>query len=185
MSLANGPASTAEPPPDAELIKPLPAFTPTPSTWKPKYPFPYDQTRSQVTPADITAMGEMCQWFNAQYDTLNDQISRFQFNRISPDGTDWDYSVRGLQQQADIVTGNIDRSLAFLTPRVQALTQRTDFAGDVYFPVYKGDAFYGLWQQLSNVVNGIRSHQPSWFTGPSQLRAKKWASEIHRAHVCD
>jgi hypothetical protein len=130
-------------------------------------------------------MGEMCQWFNAQYETLNDQISRLQFNRIGDDGKDWDYARNGIQQQVDIVVGNIDQALAFLTPRVHALTQNQDIAGDVYFPIFKGDAFYGLWQQLSNVSNGVKAHQPGWFTGPSQLRAKKWGSEINRSHVCE
>ncbi len=179
-----GSPSSADPPSDSDLIRPLPVITPTPTNWAPKFPFPYDQTKNRVTEADITAERELCQWFNAQYNTLNDQIGRLQFNRIGDNGGDWDYSIDGLQQQVDIVTANIDQSLAFLTPRVQALSQLEDFAGDVYFPIYKGDAFYGLWQQLSNVNDGIKARQPGWFTGPSYLRAKKWASEIHRSHVC-
>lgn len=174
-----------EPPSTADLIRPLPVIIPHPSNWTPKYPIPYDATKGKVTPADITAEGEMCQWFTAQYETLNSQIGRLQFNRIAPDGTDFDYTRDGIQQQVDIVTGNIDKALDFLAPRAQALTQTQDFVGDVYFPIYKGDAFYGLWQQLSNVNDGIKAHQPDWFTGPSYLRMKKWASEITRSHVCD
>jgi hypothetical protein len=185
LLMETGPASSADPPPDVDLIRPLPVITPTASNWAPKYPDPYDQTRDRVTAADITAEGQMCQWFTAQYDILNDQIGRLQFNRIAPNGTDFDYSRDGVQQQVDIVTGNIDQAVDFLAPRAQALTQSQDFAGDVYFPIYKGDAFYGLWQQLSNVNDGIKAHQPDWFTGPSYLRMKKWASEVHRAHVCD
>ena len=135
--------------------------------------------------ADVDAEREMCQWFTAQYDALNDQIGRLQFIRISPAGTDWDYSINGIQQQVDTVTANIDQTVAFLAPRAQALTQRQNFAGDVYFPLYQGEAFHGLWQQLSNISNGTKAHQPDWFTGPSYLRMKRLASEINRSHVCD
>jgi hypothetical protein len=183
--IATGPTSRADPPPNSDLIRPLPVVTPTPTNWAPKFPWPYDQTRNHVTHADIVAEREMCQWFNADYDTLYHQIDRLQFNRISSNGTDFDYSVDGVQHQVDIVTSNIDQSLAFLTPRVQALTQSQDFAGDLYFPIYKGDAFYYLWQQLSNVNDGIKAHQADWFTGPSVLRAKKWGSEIQHSHVCE
>jgi hypothetical protein len=178
-------AEPSDPPSNDQLIRPLPPIVPRPTNWTPKFPFPYDQTRNQVTPADIRAEAEMCQWFSAQYQIVNDQIERVQFNRISPGGTDWDYSVGGIQQQVDVVTGNIDQSVDFLAPRAHALTQRQDFAGDNYFPLYQGESFYGLWQELSNVSNGIKGHQPDWFTGPSYVRVKRLASEIHRAHVCD
>jgi hypothetical protein len=178
-------ADPSEPPTNDELIKPLPVIVPHPTSWTPKFPFPYDQTKNLITAADIRAEEEMCHWYTAQYKILNDQIGRLQFNRISPNGTDWDYSVNGIQQQVDIVTANIDRSVDFLAPRAQALTQRQDFAGDNYFPLYEGQAFYGLWQELSNVSNGIKAHQPDWFTGPSYLRMKRSASEINRSHVCD
>nr|WP_235848138.1 hypothetical protein [Mycolicibacterium holsaticum] len=188
-----GPSSAARPPDppspphlpsDSDLMRPFPVITPTPSNWKPKFPFPYDQTRGRVTEADITAMSEMCQWYNHQYATLRDQIDRLQFNRIGVDGRDFDYKRDNLQQQVDIVTGNLDQSLAFLGPRVQALTQARNTFGDSYFPIYQGEAFYKLWEQLSNVNNGIRAHQPAWFTGPSVQKAKRWGSDIHRSHVC-
>ncbi|MGV0794490.1 hypothetical protein ABQE89_22100 [Mycolicibacterium sp. XJ1819] len=178
------PPSPPLPPSDSSLLRPLPVVTPTPSHWAPKYPFPYDQTRNRVTDADITAMREMCQWYSAQYATLRDQIDRLQFNRIGPDGKDFDYSRDNIQQQVDIVTGNLDRSLAFLGPRVQALTQSRNSFGDTFFPIYEGEAFYKLWEQLSNVSNGIKAHQPAWFTGPSVQKAKRWGSDIHRSHVC-
>jgi hypothetical protein len=178
-------AEPSDPPSNDQLIRPLPPIVVHSTNWAPKFPFPYDQTRNQVTPADTRAEAEMCQWYTAQYQIINDQIERVQFNRISPNGTDWDYTANGVQQQVDIVTGNIDQSVNFLAPRAQALTQRQDFAGDNYFPLYQGEAFYGLWRELSNVSNGIKAHQPDWFTGPSYLRVKRLASEIHRSHVCD
>ena len=173
-------------------IHPLPVVTPRPSSWAPKFPFPYDQTRGSVTDADITAGREMCQWFNAQFDELMRQIDSLQFNRITPNGpgvlsgsgTDWDYSVGNLQQQADIVTANIDQAEDFLAPRVQALTQSQDHSGDLYFPLYQGKSFYLLWQHLSNVSAGIKSHQPDWFTGPSLLRVKRFGNMINRSDVC-
>ncbi|MGB8407427.1 MAG: hypothetical protein WCE30_25530 [Mycobacterium sp.] len=173
-----------DPPSDSELFRALPAITPTPSAWAPKFPFPYDQTRSDVTDTDITAMREMCQWYNAQYATLSAQIDRLQFNRITPVG-DYDYTQGNVQQQVDIVTGNIGQSVGFLAPRAQSLTQAQNPYGDNYFPIYKGEAFYKLWEQLSNVNNGIMAHQPDWFTGPSVQKAKRWGQDIHRSHVCE
>jgi len=59
---ARASADPAEPPPP-----PLPVVAPTPSSnWQPKFPSPYDETRKNVTQADINAEREMCQWFNAQ-----------------------------------------------------------------------------------------------------------------------
>ena len=174
------------------VIHPLPVVVPRPSNWAPKFPFPYDQTRGSVTDADITAEREMCQWYNMQYDELLHQINSLQFNRITPNGpgylngsgTDWDYSVRDLQQQADIVTANIDQSEDFLAPRVQALTRTEDHSGDFDFALYQGKSFFLLWQHLSNVSAGIKSHQPDWFTGPSLERVRRFGTTIQRSHVC-
>lgn len=190
------PASTADPyqpPPSGDVIFPLPVVTPTPSNWSPKFPFPYDQTKGSVTEADVNAEREMCQWFSAQFDTLRRQIDRLQFDRITPNGpgvisgagSDWDYSQGDLQRQVDIVTTNIDQSVEFLAPRVQALSRGFDYVGDDYFPLYQAKSFYLLWQNLSNVNDGIKAHQPDWFTGPSVLIFKKWGTRINRSHVCD
>ncbi|MDT5046401.1 MAG: hypothetical protein QOG75_2254 [Mycobacterium sp.] len=202
-AVAIGPTSRADPDDDVDypygavhespvVIQPLPVVTPRPSNWTPKFPFPYNQTMGSVTDADITSGREMCQWYNAQYDQLIRQIDSLQFGRITPNGpgvlmgsgTDWDYSNGDLQQQADIVTANIDQSEDFLAPRVQALTQNQDHSGDLYFPLYQGKSFYLLWQHLSNVSAGIKSHQPDWFTGPSVQRVKRFGSMINRSHVC-
>jgi hypothetical protein len=190
--VVRGPASVADPASDNDLIRPLPVITPTPTNWVPRFPFPYDQTRNRVTDADITAEREMCQWFNAQYEMLIDQIDRVQFNRLQQNGpgvriggaTDWDYSFGPIQHQVDILTANIDQSEDFLAPRAQALTQTQDFAGDNYFPMFEGQSFYLLWQHLSNVSAGIKAHQADWFTGPSVQRVKRWGTEINRSHVC-
>lgn len=160
---------------------PLPVIVPVASGWQPMYPFPFDQTRRYVTDADVTAEREMCQWFNAQYDLLRYQIEGLNDTLVRHNGH---YDADDVQQQADIVTTNIDQSANFLAPRAQALTQSYDHAGDMYFPIYQGDSFFGLWQQMTNVSAGIRSHQPTWFTGPSFLRMLHWGSKINRSHVC-
>jgi hypothetical protein len=194
MGVLTGPSARADPnidvplpdmPSDSDVITPLPIITPTASNWAPSYPFPYDQIRDRVTPADITAMSEMCQWYSAQYATLRFQIDRVQFNRIGPDDRDYDYTRDNIQQQVDIVTTNIRQAVDFLGPRVQSLTQAQNPFGDNYFAIYEGEAFYKLWEQLSNVNNGILAHQADWFTGPSVQKAKRWGSDIHRSHVCD
>jgi hypothetical protein len=161
--------------------RPLPIFSPTPSNWQPQFPFPFDQTSDEVTGAEIDAEREMCQWFNAQYSDLKLQIERLNDTIIRNNGQ---FNADGVAPQVDIVAANIDQSVNFLTPRVQTLTQSANHSGDVYFPLYQGDSFYGLWQQLSNVANGLRAAQPTWFTGPSFLRAQHWGSKIHRSQVC-
>ena len=101
----------AEPTVD-EIAPQLPVIVPTASDWQPKFPFPDDQTRRSVTEAEITAEREMCQWYNAQYDTLMTQIDRFDANLTRDNG---DYNVGGNQQLADAITANIDQSVNFLT----------------------------------------------------------------------
>lgn len=90
----------------------------------------------------------------------------------------------GVQERVAPVTANIDQSVEFLAPRAQALTQSYDHAGDMYFPIYQGQSFYLLWQNLSNVSAGIKGHQPTWFTGPSFQRVLHYGSKIERSHVC-
>lgn len=164
-----------------EVAPPLPPVESAPSDWEPKFPFPYDQTRHQVTQADINAVREMCQWYNAQYEPLMAQIDRFNNILITSNG---DYAVANNQQIADAVTANIDQSVAFLTPRTHALTQARNYVGDVHFPIYQGESFHLLWQHLSNVSAGIRGRQPAWFVGPSVHRVLRWGSRINRSGVC-
>lgn len=178
--VASGRAA-ADPSADDVPAPPLPVLTPTPSNWEPQFPFPYDEMRNSVTPADIDAEREMCQWFNAQYGDLRLQIEKVNNSVVRSNGN---FNAEGIPQQVDAVIANIDQSVEFLTPRAQVLTQSQDFAGDVYFPLYQGESFYGLWQQLSNVGNGLRVRQPNWFTGPSFQRVKHWGSKIDRSHVC-
>ncbi|WP_371743993.1 hypothetical protein [Mycobacterium sp. DL592] len=174
-------SARADPGENYEAPTPLPMVVATPSDWQPQFPFPFDQLRRYVTDADINAERDMCQWFNAQYYDLKGQIERLNNTIVRNNG---DFNGDGVAQQVDIVTANIDQALDFLAPRAQSLTQSYDHAGDMYFPIYQGDSFYGLWQQISNVGNGLRARQPTWFTGPSFARAQHWGSKINRSHVC-
>ena len=171
-------AAAPDDPPDP----PLPVVVPHSSSWTPDFRFPYDASRKDVTDADITAEREMCQWFTAEYRELVRQIDRFGFN-LAEANNDW--TVGQIQAQADAVAANIDQSEAYLAPRTQALTQTADFANDSHFAISEGEAFYRLWQHLSNVGVGIRAHDTSWVNGPSVERVKHWGSQIHRSHVCD
>lgn len=203
MSDADPNPNNPHPPPDVdypvqpltqfpETVRPLPPFTPRPSNWRPSFPYPYDQVRGEVTDVDITTERELCQWFNAQYDVLYQQIDILQYKRVIPNGpgvingsgSDWDYSIGDLQQQADILATNIDQSVNFLAPRVQAFTVNQDYVGDGYYPLDGAKSFYLLWQHLSNTSAGIKSHQPDWFTGPSVQRVKRDGSVINRSHIC-
>lgn len=171
-----------EDPPGRDLPAPrLPLVTPTASNWQPKYPFPFDQTRRFVTDADINAEREMCQWFNADYAPLKLQIERFNNSMMLRNGQ---WNADGVQERADAVVANIDQSVDFLAPRAQALTQSDDHAGDKFFPLYEGQSFYILWQNLFNVSNGIKGRQGTWFSGPSFQRVMHYGSKIERSHVC-
>ncbi|BBY62674.1 hypothetical protein MHEL_09170 [Mycolicibacterium helvum] len=177
---APGP-SNADPLVD-DIAPPLPVIVAGPSNWQPKFPYPFDASRNQVTDGDINAEREMCQWYNAQYDALIKQIDRFNTNLTRSNG---DYTVENNQAIADAVTANIDQSEAYLAPRAQALTLTQDYLGDDFFPLYQGESFFRLWQHLSNVSAGIHGRQPAWFVGPSLQRAKRWGSRIGHSHVCD
>ena len=166
--------------PNRPEIIALPEVVPTQTRWAPQYPFPFDQMRNQVTPADVQAEAEMCQWFTTQYDTIDTQIDTLLYLLA---GTNGKY-VNGVDAGADILTANIFQSVDFLAPRAQALTQATDFAGDVYFPLYQGRNFYDLWQQLHNVGISIQSRHSSWHIGPPRTLMEHYASGIRRSHVC-
>lgn len=165
-----------EPPPP-----PLPPVALTNTNWQPLYPFPYDETKQYVTEADITAGREMCQWYNQQYETLMQQIDRFNIKLISRNGN---WAIDDIPVHADAVVANIDSSVAFLAPRTLALTQRKNYVGDNFFPLYQGESFFLMWQHLSNVGNGLRARQPAWFSGPSLRRVQYWGSRINRSHIC-
>jgi hypothetical protein len=73
----------------------------------PNFAFPHNLRQNQVTDADITSEREMCEWFNAQFDAMMDQINTFNANLAASRD---DYSAPGIQKQADAVTADIDQS---------------------------------------------------------------------------
>nr|WP_236735368.1 hypothetical protein [Mycolicibacterium peregrinum] len=180
-AVMNTPSAAADPPRYNDAPPPpLPDVVLTAGDWQPQFPFPFDKLRSHITEADINAEREMCQWF-PQYHQLKDQIEDLNNLVIRNNGR---FDAPGVSAYADAVTVNIDKSVAFLTPRVQALTKDQDHAGDISFPLYQGESFYRLWEQLSNVSNGIKARQPTWFVGPSFQHAQRFGSKINRSHVC-
>jgi hypothetical protein len=179
LSIVLSGRANAEP---VDVPPPLPQFTPTSSNWAPKFPPPYDATQKNVAEADVTAEREMCQWFNAQYVELRRQMDQLGFDLLHANN---DWTVPGIQLEADAVASNIEQTVAFLAPRAEALTQSQDYAADNYFPIYQGESFYRLWQHLSNTGIGIRARNTAWIYGPSQQRTKHWGSRIERSHVCD
>ncbi len=45
---------------------------------RPRLPSPYNLWQIRVTPEQITAQRESCQWFDARYDTMMDEAFGFQ-----------------------------------------------------------------------------------------------------------
>jgi hypothetical protein len=164
---------------------PLPVFTPTPTDWGPNFAFPHNIHQNQVTDADITAEREMCEWFNAQFDALMDQINGFNGNLSTNHD---DYAAPGIQQQADAVTANIDQSEDYLAPRAQSLTRREDCSGDdgctTYYPIFEGKDFVRVWQQQSNISTSIKNHNPSGINNISIGLTNLYANGIRGSGVC-
>ena len=135
--------------------------------------------------ADITSEREMCEWFNAQFDTLMDQINSFNANLAANRD---DYGAPGIQQQADAVTANIDQSEDYLAPRARAFTVVTDCDGDGscddYIPIYEGKDFRRVWQQQSNISTSIKNHNPSGITNISIGLTNLYANGIRGSGVC-
>jgi hypothetical protein len=163
---------------------PLPVFTPTPTSWAPNFAFPHNLHQNKVTDADITAEREMCEWFNAQFDILMDQINAFNANLAANHD---DYSAPGVQQQADAVTANIDQSENYLAPRAQAFTVVRDCDGDSCYtqiPIYEGKDFRRVWQQQSNISTSIKNHNPSGINTVSIGLTNLYANGIRGSGVC-
>jgi hypothetical protein len=164
---------------------PLPVFTPTPTNWGPNFAFPHNLHQNRVTDADVTSEREMCEWFNAQFDVLMDQINTFNGNLAA---THDDYTAPGIQRQADAVTANIDQSEDYLAPRARAFTRvedcDADDSCDTYIPIYEGNDFVRVWQQQSNISASIKNHNPSGITNISIGLTNLYANGIRGSGVC-
>lgn len=163
---------------------PLPVFTPAPSDWSPKSDiWPYNTFTDRVTPEMVGGMSDSCQWFASQFDPLMGQIN--DFNRYLGNQHD-DYSLGGTQRNANAVVANIDRSTAFLGPRVKPLiiTNQPDNMGP-YWPIYGGESMTHLAFQLSRISESIRRKDPSGVTHANIVSAIGWADALRDSGACN
>jgi hypothetical protein len=171
-------ADPGQPPP------PLPVFTPAPSDWSPNFDiWPYNTFTSRVTPEMIGGMSDSCQWVRSQSDPLMGQIN--DFNRYLSDQHD-DYATGAVQRNADAVVTNIDRSTAFLGPRVKPLiiTNQPDNFGP-YSPIYGGEPLTHLTFQLSRISDSIKRKEPSGVTHANIVSATGWATALRESGACN
>ena len=161
----------------------LPVFVPYASGWAPNYSVhPYGLWASRVTPEQIVAERDSCQWFNAQYDTLRTQV--FGFQNYLADRTD-DWSAGGVPGLAGVVKANLDQSAAFLDPRVHTLYITNYPDQSQYSPLYNGDSFYHLWYQLTQISEKIAKQRPAGQINANIATMNVYGSVIRDSGVCN
>ncbi|MGV0743798.1 hypothetical protein ABQF30_15530 [Mycolicibacterium sp. XJ870] len=161
----------------------LPLFVPHPSDWSPNYTvFPYNLWQIRVTPEQITAQREACQWFNAQYDTLMSQV--FGFQRYLGEQRD-DWTAPGVRTVADTVMANIDQSAAFLDPRAHTLYITNYPDQSQYSPLFHGDSIYRLWFQLTQISDKMKQQLPSGVINANIATANVYGTVIRDSGVCN
>ncbi|AWT53292.1 hypothetical protein [Mycolicibacterium smegmatis] len=180
LALATAAPTPAEP---EQAWPALAAFEPHPSNWAPDYTvFPYNLWQIRVTPQQIDAQREACQWFNAQYGTLFDQIVRFQ-GFLDDNGDHWSHP--GVQAAGDAVRGNVDRSAAFLDPRAQTLYVTNYPDQSQYSPLFHGDSFHHLWYQLTQISVKMKQRMPSGVINANIATANVYGNVIRESGVCN
>nr|WP_246398694.1 hypothetical protein [Mycobacterium vicinigordonae] len=161
----------------------LPVFVPHPSDWQPNYTvFPYNLWQTRVTPEQITAEQESCQWFNAQYGQLMDQVVGFQ-HFLGDQHDEW--SAPGVQSAGDVVIGNLDQSAAFLDPRAHTLYIVNYPDQSQYSPLYNGDSFYHLWYQLTQIRDKMKQRMVSGVINAPVATGSVYGNTIRDSGVCD
>jgi hypothetical protein len=170
--------------PVSDHVEPsLPVFVPYPSDWSPNYTvYPYNLWQNRVTPEQLTAQRESCQWFNAQYDTLMSSILGFQ--RYLGERHDV-WSATGVQAAANVVIANIDQSAAFLDPRAHTLYITNYPDQSQYSPLYNGDSIYRLWFQLTQISDKMKQALPSGVINANIATANVYGRTIRDSGVCD
>lgn len=159
----------------------LAVFAPHPSDWQPDYSvFPYNTWQNRVTPEQITAEGESCQWFNAQYGELMGQV--FGFQHFLGDLHDV-WSAPGVQAAGAVVAANLDQSAAFLDPRVHTL-YAVNYDLNKYSPLYNGDSFYHLWYQFTQISDKIKQKLVSGVINANIATANVYGNTIRDSGVC-
>ena len=180
LMLVCPPIGHAQPEPSSPT---MPVVTPHPSDWSPDYTvFPYNLWRDRVTPEQVTAMRDSCQWFNAQYDDMMNQS--FGFQHFLGDQHD-DWSAPGVSEAADAVTANLDQSAAFLDPRAHTLFVVNHPDLSEYSPVYHGDSIYRLWYQLTQIKDKITRKVPSGQLNANTATAAVYGGAIRNSGVCN
>ena len=176
--------ATAAAQPDLGAVPPtLPVFAPYPSNWQPDYTqFPYNLWQTRVTPEQITAQRESCQWFNAQYDQLMAQA--FGFQRFLGDRRD-DWSDPGVRQAAATVAANLDQSAAFLAPRADTLFIVNYPDQSEYSPLFHGDSIYRLWYQFTQISDKIKKQVPAGQINANNATANVYGTVIRDSGVCN
>ena len=177
--LAFAPVSGAQP---QGATPTMPVFTPYPSNWAPNYTvFPYNLWQVRVTPQQITAERESCQWFNAQYDELMNQVWGFQ--RFLGDQHDV-WSAPGVTEAGNIVAANLDQSAAFLDPRAHTLFIVNYPDQSEYSPLFHGDSFYRLWFQFTQISDKIKRRLPAGQINANSATANVYGGVIRQSGVC-
>lgn len=160
----------------------LPVFTPHPSDWQPDYTvFPYNLWQNRVTPEQVIAQRDSCQWFNAQYETLMSQV--FGFQKYLGDRHD-EWTAPGVQPAADIIRANLDQSAAFLDPRAHTLYIVNYPDQDEYSPLFHGDSIYFLWYQLTQISDKMGKQVPSGQINANVATANVYGNVIRDSGVC-
>ena len=181
VSVATSPISGAQPDDDAAAPS-MPVFTPHPSDWSPDYSvFPYNLWQNRVTAEQVTAQRDSCQWFNAQYDTLMNQV--FGFQHFLGDRHD-DWSTPGVREAGNLVAANIAQSAAFLESRAHTLFIVNYPDQSEYSPLFHGDSIYRLWFQLTQIDDKITRRLPSGQINANTATANVYGRAIRDSGVC-
>jgi len=177
LTLAAAPVADAQP-----ATPTLPVFVPYPSNWAPNYTvFPYNLWQNRVTPQMLTAERESCQWLNAQYDELMNQVYGFQ-NYLADHHDDW--SLSGMTVAGDTVAANLDQSAAFLDPRAHTLFIINYPDQSEYSPLFHGDSFYRLWYQFTQISDKIKRRLPAGQINANIATANVYGGVIKDSGVC-
>lgn len=160
----------------------LPVFTPYPSDWQPNTTvYPYNLWQNRVTPEQVMAMRDSCQWFNAQYDTLMSQV--FGFQHFLGNAHDV-WTAPGVQSAAETIDANLDQSAAFLDPRAHTLFIVNYPDQSEYSPVYNGDSMFHLWYQLTQISDNMKHQLPSGQLNAHIATANVYGTTIRDSQVC-
>ncbi|MBB3747679.1 hypothetical protein FHT44_000140 [Mycolicibacterium sp. BK634] len=160
----------------------LPQFVPHDSDWQPNtVVYPYNLWQNRVTPEQVTAMRESCQWFNAQYDPLMSQVFGFQ-HFLDSQHDNW--HAPAVQQAANTIEANLDQSAAFLDPRAHTLFIVNYPDQSEYSPVYNGDSVFHLWYQLTQISDNMKQQLPSGQLNAHIATANVYGTTIRDSGVC-